>query len=338
MTVIDESKLPDFDDLPGSEGFPKDTSWGLFGDSYELGTLNFLTPERVAEAAKLAKTGRRFNLSLPLNLPSHTQSSETKIRPSWMPEPKEGEEPPGRKPYTHDMFLMPDGLLKDEVIQNFNPQASSQWDGLGHIRHPKHGGYNGVSPDDIRPGDESKLSIGKWAQAGGIFGRGVLIDVVRNADLFSEPYDPKVFTPITPDIIEGVCERQGVEVRAGDILCFYTGWIEAFADERGDFQVNLLGVGLSPGKEIPRWLWDHRVAAVCADNTGLEAYPWEPQRGRSLHTGLLNFLGMPLGELFDLKHLAADCAADGVYEFFFCAVPLNLPGGVGSPANAVAIK
>ena len=91
---------------------------------------------------------------------------------------------------------------------------------------------------------------------------------------------------------------------------FYTGWIEAFADERGDFQVNLLGVGLSPGKEIPRWLWDHRVAAVCADNTGLEAYPWEPQRGRSLHTGLLNFLGMPLGELFDLKHLAADCAAD----------------------------
>ena len=170
-----------------------------------------------------------------------------------------------------------------------------------------------MSPDDIRPGDDSKLSIGKWAQAGGIFGRGVLIDVVRNADLFPEPYDPKVFTPITPDIIEGVCERQGVEVRAGDILCFYTGWIEAFADERGDFQVNLLGVGLSPGKEIPRWLWDHRVAAVCADNTGLEAYPWEPQRGRSLHTGLLNFLGMPLGELFDLKHLAADCAADGVY-------------------------
>ena len=64
MTVIDESKLPDFDELPGSEGFPKDTSTGgLFGDSYELGTLNFLTPERVAEAAKLAKTGRRFNLS-----------------------------------------------------------------------------------------------------------------------------------------------------------------------------------------------------------------------------------------------------------------------------------
>ena len=28
MTVIDESKLPNFDDLPGSEGFPKDTSWG----------------------------------------------------------------------------------------------------------------------------------------------------------------------------------------------------------------------------------------------------------------------------------------------------------------------
>ena len=36
--------------------------------------------------------------------------------------------------------------------------------------------------------------------------------------------------------------------------------------------------------------------------------------------------------------LAADCAADGRYEFMFTSAPLNLPSGVASPPNALAIK
>ena len=36
--------------------------------------------------------------------------------------------------------------------------------------------------------------------------------------------------------------------------------------------------------------------------------------------------------------LASDCAADGIYEMFLVSAPLNAPGGIGSPANAVAIK
>jgi hypothetical protein len=33
-----------------------------------------------------------------------------------------------------------------------------------------------------------------------------------------------------------------------------------------------------------------------------------------------------------------DCAADGVYEFFFCAPPLPITKGCGSPINPMAIK
>ena len=47
---------------------------------------------------------------------------------------------------------------------------------------------------------------------------------------------------------------------------------------------------------------------------------------------------MPIGELWWLDALADDCAQDGVYEFFLVTQPLNLPRGVGSPPNAVAIK
>ena len=44
------------------------------------------------------------------------------------------------------------------------------------------------------------------------------------------------------------------------------------------------------------------------------------------------------GEIFYLKELAEDCAADGVYEFFFCAPPIKFLRAVGSPINPLAIK
>ncbi len=43
-------------------------------------------------------------------------------------------------------------------------------------------------------------------------------------------------------------------------------------------------------------------------------------------------IGITMGEIFYLKDLAEDCLDDGVYEFFFCGPPLNLPGGCGSPS------
>jgi hypothetical protein len=57
-----------------------------------------------------------------------------------------------------------------------------------------------------------------------------------------------------------------------------------------------------------------------------------------MHWRLIPLLGLPIGELWDLDALAADCAADGAYEFLFTSAPLNVPGGVGSPPNAIAIK
>jgi hypothetical protein len=57
-----------------------------------------------------------------------------------------------------------------------------------------------------------------------------------------------------------------------------------------------------------------------------------------LHPHLLAFFGMPIGEMWDLEALAEDCAADRRYSFFLTSAPLNIPGGVGSPPNALAIK
>ena len=56
------------------------------------------------------------------------------------------------------------------------------------------------------------------------------------------------------------------------------------------------------------------------------------------HWVVIPAMGLYMGEMFDLKELAADCAADKVYEFFFCGAPLNIPGATGSPINPQAIK
>ena len=57
-----------------------------------------------------------------------------------------------------------------------------------------------------------------------------------------------------------------------------------------------------------------------------------------VHFSLLPMLGLPIGELWDLDGLAADCAADGRYTCLLTSAPLNLERGVGTPPNAMAIK
>jgi len=47
---------------------------------------------------------------------------------------------------------------------------------------------------------------------------------------------------------------------------------------------------------------------------------------------------MMIGEMFDLDALAADCAADGVYESLLGAPTLKFTGGSGTPVNPIAIK
>jgi len=46
---------------------------------------------------------------------------------------------------------------------------------------------------------------------------------------------------------------------------------------------------------------------------------------------------MPIGELFALDELAAQCEKTGRATFFFTSEPLNVVGGVASPPNALAI-
>jgi hypothetical protein len=48
-------------------------------------------------------------------------------------------------------------------------------------------------------------------------------------------------------------------------------------------------------------------------------------------------LGFVVAELLDLEALTLRCRELGRFEFLFMAVPLDVPGGLSSPANAMAL-
>jgi hypothetical protein len=109
-----------------------------------------------------------------------------------------------------------------------------------------------------------------------------------------------------------------------------------------------------PGEPTAALLWDLHVAAVASDSPAFEILPFggltdpeaaraavsDPDRGPDafLHYRLLGLLGIPIGEMWDLDALADDCAQDGEFHCLLVSSPLNLFRGVGSPANALAIK
>jgi kynurenine formamidase len=303
-----------FDDLPVVEGLGLRHAWDEL--DRDLGTLSRITRATVARAVASVRDGMTLGLNLPLTEPSPPLFS--------------------REPMQHEIFAVDRNTL-DDRLDSFYPQASSQWDGLRHVRAREHGFFGGVTAD-FAPGP-GPLGIEAWSN--GIVGRGVLLDIVRLREQQGRPYDALGAEAIEASDLADAAAAQGVELSAGDILCIRTGWIEAYrglaAQQRVEMSAHPRISGLAGSEAVARLLWDSGAAAVGADNPTLEVAPGDRAVG-SLHRRLIPLLGFAVAELLDLGELAALSAADRRWDFLFVAVPLNLPGGVGSPANAVAIR
>lgn len=150
--------------------------------------------------------------------------------------------------------------------------------------------------------------------------------------------------PITSADIEETMRRQGTssQVGRGDIVLIRTGQLTRARRgvAAGEGWGRYAG-GPAPGLSFETAGWLHRteIAAVATDTWGVEVRPNEwPEAMQPLHQVALPHIGLLLGEMWDLDTLAADCADDGVYEFFLAAQPLPFTGAVGSPVNPIAVK
>jgi kynurenine formamidase len=321
--------LPSYDELPVREGLPAGSSWGLWGEGDRFGCLNLLTPERARRAAGLVCRGAVFPLNLELEL----------VDPPMF----------NRRQHRHTVTGEVGKTGHDDLLDDFNTQASSQWDGFRHVLHPEHGHYGGVADEDH--------GIDHWARRG-IVGRAVLVDVGRYREADGRPLRMGEPDMIEPADVLGALEAQGTTVETGDVLLLRTGWVAWYRgqDEAGRRRLGdpatAAAPGLRPGREIAALLWDLHIAAVASDAPALEVWPiggiTDPDERAAaraatpedvfVHTRLLPLLGLPIGELWELEALADDCAGDGVHEAMLTSAPLNLRAGVASPPNAIAIK
>ncbi|EGD54884.1 cyclase family protein [Gordonia neofelifaecis] len=295
----------------------KVSNWGRWGPDDELGTTNLITPERVAAAAPLIRTGEVFDLGIPLD-ENGPQPGGYRINPvRLMSDTGQEQLFPGGFKYADDYVFMP-------------LQAASQYDSLAHVHYDGFL-YNGHPDSGLTVKGASRCGID--TQAKGIAGRGVLLDVAR----FRGIDWLEGGTAIGAEELTDVAAAQEVDVRPGDIVLIRTGWRKKFVTDNDAVEFTSSEPGLA--LECATWLRDRDVAVVGSDNFGIEVFPGEnPDALMELHMVLIRDMGMTLAEMLDLEELAHACAADGRYEFFYAGPPLKFTRGVGSPINPLAIR
>jgi kynurenine formamidase len=299
-------------------------NWGRWGPDDEAGTLNFISPAELIAAGKLIKRGKAFSLGLNFDKngpqkglwgnrfnPIHTMLATGTDAVA-------GVQDKGGLRYADDMVSLP-------------MQCGTQWDALGHI----------FFDEKMWNGYDARLVDSNGAQKNGIekvkdrmAGRGVLLDVARH---FGMPH-LEDGTAITSEDLDVTARAQGVEIRRGDFVIVRTGQMEQRLDS-GDWGGYAGGDAPGLAFETCEWIHKKEIAAICTDTWGCEVRPNETRdASQPWHWVVIPMIGITMGEIFYLRDLAADCAQDRVYEFFFTAPPMPVTHAVGSPINPMAIK
>ncbi|EDP65821.1 hypothetical protein BAL199_03314 [alpha proteobacterium BAL199] len=339
---------------------PDGSNWGDFGPDDQRGRLNLLTPERVVLAAKEVREGRRFCLSLPLDLPGGRD-----LNPRRFPPRRFATERGGLSNYNFPLGdenpELTDVVSDDAVLLCL--QYSSQWDSFAHVGSmfdangdgiPEIVYYNGwtglehlvaAGPrnDAADPlmrfeGVHAKaLGIENMARAG-VQGRGVMIDLHRHLG------DER--TVVDFAILDRIMKADGITVEEGDMVCLHTGFGKMVMEKAGDPDPEVLQGGfpaLDGGDpDLQEWIRSSGLSVLIADNYAVEHIPGRDRRNgpkramMPLHELCLFKLGIHLGELWYLTELAEWLHASNRFRFLLTAPPLHLPGVVGSPANGIA--
>jgi kynurenine formamidase len=303
-------------------------NWGRWGPDDQRGTQNLIGPEQRVAAAGLVRSGKVFSLALPIAPDAPSLSSRP--RPLLTPL-MTGSDAVVGSPYSE---AAPGFQWSDDMLQ-MPTQGSTQWDALGHVMF-EDSMYNGFwGGNTTTLGGARVLGIDRQRES--FVGRGVLVDAARHQSLDCCPDEQAIGV----EMLDAALAEQGVELRSGDMLLVRTGYLAKWWTRPDDMTPEDY-FGRTPGisKDTIPWLHEKSISALACDNIGVELLvPEDPEdRVLPLHVACLVDLGLTLGELWDLDALAAECAEDGVYEFLLCAPPLNLPGGLGSPLNPIALK
>jgi kynurenine formamidase len=301
-------------------------NWGRWGPDDEIGTLNYITPETIAEGCRLATTGKVFALGIPLDRHGPQSGTRQRFNPIHTMFRDGGDQP---KTPAEVLSMQGYGGSDDWIVMPL--QCVTQWDSLAHIFYEGKM-WNGYDATLVTSSGAAKNSIDKTTSK--LVGRGVLLDVARHRGV--RALEPGY--AITVADLEATAAAQKVDVRRGDIVLVRTGHMSRYLD-KGDWRH--FDLDDFPGVSVHTAPWMHakQIAAVASDNYAVEVRPSElPSFRNPFHVCAIPNMGLTLGEIFNLEELAVDCAADGRYAFLLVAPPLPVVRGVGTPINPYALK
>ena len=293
-------------------------NWGRWGPDDELGTLNYLTPAKVVEAAGLVRSGRRVSMEIPINTVAGPDNPNPAIHMVTL---------------GHDIDIGSGGLRfgLDFMGMACHGDCHTHVDALCHIS------YNGLTYNG-RPALEVLTSRGATSldianYGNGLVGRGVLLDVPRHRGVkWLEPGEA-----VTRAELEACEAAEGVHIGEGDILVFRTGHharrLELGAWDNGPSGEGKAGLHVDT---IP-WMHERKIAAFLPDGDG-EAIPSTVEGiTYPIHPLQITAMGMLASDSLQFEDLARACQEEGRFEFMVVGLPLRLPGGTGSPWNPIAI-
>jgi kynurenine formamidase len=288
----------------------ENSNWGRWGEGDQLGTLNFITPEKRRDAASLVQDGIAVSLALELN--KHKDELNA-------------------YPFEHEIEIVEwEGHLwaGDTYSVNYHGYAHSHIDGLQHVAH-KGLLYNGLPMESLTPEGTAQLGIQNVA-ANGIFTRGVLVDIPRFLGVDYLPAGSAIFAS---DLVAWE-EASGVTISSGDVLLIRTGrWVQVAMQGQWDFTKKAAGLHAS----VAAWLKSREVAVIGCDGVSDVVPSGVEGLINPLHELLIAGQGMPILDNLDLEALADRADERGRSTFLFVASPLRVPGGTGSPLNPLAI-
>ena len=318
-------------DAQALKGWTKGKGFGwVWGKDDQIGALNaILTPERTLKAFQSIKTGKVYDLGVPLDSqsykwPGHSATSIVSFR-----------SPPGVKRQGDvDVFVgHPKKMAFHSCALYMSDNLGTQIDGLGHITMgDDNHWYNGFKEEDWG-GDFGILK----ADADGIppvIGKAILIDVAAWKGVDALPSN----FPIGSKELKAALSNQNMDVSPGDIVFVRTGtlryWGENGSDHAKIAEHDSAGISLEGAK----WLVEEKGAVlVGADTSGTEVGSDPALNGEPnpVHGYLLVEQGVHIGEFHHLEKLSAD----KVYRFVYVAMTNHLKGTVaGTAMRPIAIE
>lgn len=311
--------------------FDRVNNAGRWGVNDELGTLNYITPEKRRAAAGLVQTGETLSLAHPLARRSSANPSghiEHRMRYGHLPRPS---------------VAVP-ASAGDFIGIDVHQPGLTHLDALSHIAAHDGRVYNGRRFDDVVTA--SGLTFGSIdAQRGGIVSRGVLLDVA--AALGVDWLEPSHRISVAE--LEAAERIGAVRVSRGDVMIVRAG-NEARVAASGP---QPLAPG--PGPDCLEWIHQREAAVYAGDAPDhitsaaavildLTPRPATDSGGQArtlfplpVHQIGLAAMGLVLLDHCRVEELAQTCRRLGRYEFLFVAAPLPLSGGTGSPVNPIVV-